>query len=522
MIETKTPPADGAADSARQLRPVLHYTAKDTWLNDPNGLVYYNGTYHLYYQNNPYGDVWGNMCWGHATSTDLMAWTEHPVAIAGDNEEDIYSGSIVIDHLNTSGFGTIGCPPWVAVYTSAFKDASPLGGNQAQSLAYSMDEGMTWTKFSGNPVLSRGSENFRDPKVFWYSGTTGSYWVMVAVEAQEQKVLIYRSTNLRDWDPLSEFGPANATGGEWECPDLFPLPLDDHPDQVKWVLTVSINPGAVAGGSGCQYFIGDFDGTHFTQDRHGKDGAAALADQHAPQQLRSYGWLDWGRDYYAAVSFNNAPDNRRIMIGWMNNWDYANSTPTSPWRSAMSLAREVTLKTSNERPALMQKPILPISDRTRQTYEISHPLELHDTLHTFPRTSVGAALIIQAEFVTGTASRLGLSFGNPAAAHREETRPRTDIVYDTHSDELSVDRTRSGDTTFHPLFASVESCPLGLKTNVLTLEVVVDLCSVEVFAQNGQLAITDLIFPTSADQAVSAFAEGGVARLQKLTITEFK
>jgi fructan beta-fructosidase len=521
MTETKAPLAEDAEDADLHMRPAIHYTAKDTWLNDPNGLVYNNGTYHLYYQNNPCGNVWGNMSWGHATSTDLTTWTEHPVAITGDDNEDVFSGSVIIDHMNTSGFGTGERPPWVAVYTSAFKDASPHRGTQAQSLAYSMDEGMTWSKFRGNPVLTTGSENFRDPKVFWYSGPNGTYWVMVAVEAQEQKVLIYRSQNLKDWDLLSEFGPANAIGGEWECPDLFPLPLDDNPEQVKWVLTVNINPGAVAGGSGGQYFIGDFDGVRFAPDHQNERGTAVPGHQ-APatvQQLRKYNWLDWGRDYYAAVSFSNAPDDRRIMIGWMNNWDYANDTPASPWRSAMSLAREVTLKTIHGRPGLIQRPILPRPDLAGQTYEINDPVGLQGTPLAFPEVPDGAALHIKAEFLTGTARRFGLLLGNSAPTHADS---RTDIIYDTDSGELAVDRTKSGNTAFHSLFPSVESCPLALHEGVLTLEVIVDKCSVEVFAQNGQVAITDLIFPTTGHHVVSAFAEGGNATLMKLTITNVR
>ncbi|MDQ1057031.1 fructan beta-fructosidase [Arthrobacter globiformis] len=519
MTETTTHPAGPAEETALNIRPILHYTAKNTWLNDPNGLIYSNGIYHLYYQNNPYGNVWGNMAWGHATSTDLTTWTEHPVAIPGDEEEDIFSGSIVIDHLNTSGFGTEDRTPWVAVYTSAFKDPSPHRGTQAQSLAYSLDEGMTWSKFTGNPVLSRGSLNFRDPKVFWYEGPAGSYWVMVAVEAQEQKVLLYRSENLKDWDQLSEFGPANATGGEWECPDLFPLPLDNDPLLMKWVLTVNINPGAVAGGSGGQYFIGNFDGTSFIQDEH--DDSPPVSSEAEPtdtaQQLRKYNWLDWGRDYYAAVSFSNVPDNRRIMIGWMNNWDYANDTPTSPWRSAMSVARDVTLRTIGGRPAVIQQPAFRLPDHGVHVYEISDQVELNGTPVTFPGSADGTALIVRAEFQTGTASRLGLILGSPSAANADS---RTDIVYDTGTSELAVDRTKSGHTTFHPLFPSVESCPLALYGKDLTLEIIIDRCSLEVFAQNGQVAITDLIFPARGQQFISAFAEGGDATLKKLTITE--
>jgi sucrose-6-phosphate hydrolase SacC (GH32 family) len=279
------------ATTADTFRPALHYAARNTWLNDPNGLIFHGGVYHLYYQNNPLDNVWGNMSWGHATSPDLVTWTEHPVAIACDAEEDIFSGSIVFDRDNTSGFGTDSAPPLVAIYTSAFKPGSTHAGLQAQSLAYSRDGGYTWTKHTANPVLSRGSAEFRDPKVIRYDGGAGSYWVMVAVEATDFQVVLYRSADLLSWEPLSTFGPANATGGVWECPDLFPLPVDGDPGNLKWVLTVNLNPGGPNNGSAGQYFVGDFDGTTFTSETTVTEG---LQD---PDKLGEYQWLDWGRDY---------------------------------------------------------------------------------------------------------------------------------------------------------------------------------------------------------------------------------
>ncbi|WP_311380001.1 glycoside hydrolase family 32 protein [Arthrobacter sp. ISL-72] len=248
-----------------QYRPAFHFSPEKNWMNDPNGMVFYKGVYHLYYQHNPSGNTWGNMSWGHATSTDLVHWKEQPLAIPTDDQQDIFSGSVVVDKNNSSGFGTTENPPLVAIFTSAYKASSPYHGLQAQSLAYSLDQGQTWTKYARNPVLNRNSADFRDPKVFWYDTPGGGYWVMTAVEATEHKVVLYKSGNLKDWTQLSEFGPANATGGLWECPDLFPLAVDGNPD-VKWVMVVNINPGGVAGGSAGQYFVGDFDGTTFTSD----------------------------------------------------------------------------------------------------------------------------------------------------------------------------------------------------------------------------------------------------------------
>ncbi|WLQ08127.1 glycoside hydrolase family 32 protein [Arthrobacter oryzae] len=506
MTETTTHPAGPAEEAAPTIRPVLHYTAKDTWLNDPNGLVRHQGIYHLFYQNNPFDNVWGNMSWGHATSTDLLHWTEHPVAIACDEEEDIFSGSIVVDHGNTSGFGTVDDPALVAVYTSAFKDVSVHQGTQAQSLAFSTDAGMTWNKYAGNPVLGRGSAHFRDPKVFRYGGPGGSCWVMVAVEAQHQQVVLYRSANLKDWEYLSTFGPANAIGGEWECPDLFPLPVDGDPDNVKWVLVVNLNPGAVAGGSGGQYFVGDFDGVQFTAD----PDSLVPADAGGTTDLNRCLWLDWGRDYYAAVSFSNAPENRRIMIGWMNNWDYANSLPTSPWRSAMSLAREVELATVDGLPRLVQRPVLPL-DRGEPAIQ---NMELCDTVVQLPDAMPGSAQLIEAEILPGTARTvafrlLGASDGSAA----------TILSFDAVTSRLTLDRRNSGDTAFHEKFASTESAPVKLDGGVLRLRVIVDQCSVEVFAQGGGVVLSDLVFPLPGNLGADVCVQGGTAIVRKLVVS---
>ncbi|MBT2515752.1 glycoside hydrolase family 32 protein [Arthrobacter sp. ISL-30] len=514
-------------------RPAIHYTARKTWLNDPNGLVFFGGFYHLYYQNNPYDNVWGNMSWAHATSTDLVHWTEHGVAIPCDEAEDIYSGSIVVDRANTSGFGTATNPPLVAVYTSAFKDGSPHRGTQAQSLAYSNDGGMTWSKYAGNPVLSRGTPHFRDPKVFEYSGPRGSWWVMVVVEAQEQKVVIYRSTNLRDWEPASEFGPANAVGGEsgageWECPDLFPLAVDEDPANTKWVLVVNLNPGAVAGGSGGQYFVGDFDGVTFAPDPsclvdmpQSNDGAA----------LRKCLWLDWGRDYYAAVSFSNVPDNRRLMIGWLNNWDYANSLPTDPWRSGMSLVREVRLETIEGHPRLVQMPILPAAGTETEGAFALERLELRDGALQLPDAVPGMAQVIDVEVLPGSAQRIGFRLLGAS-----DGGAGTILSYDTATGELTLDRRNSGNTDFHPKFASVETAPVvldpvgldplgpdpvaSLEGGALKLRIVVDHCSVEVFAQGGRVVMSDLVFPDAGSLATSFFVDGGKAVIRKLTVSD--
>jgi levanase/fructan beta-fructosidase len=486
-------------------RPTWHYAAERNWLNDPNGLVYSNGVYHLFYQHNPHGDVWGNMSWGHATSSDLLHWDEQPVAIPCDGQEAIFSGSAVVDVHNTSGFGVGGVPPLVAIYTSAYSPESSLAGRQAQSLAYSTDDGATWTKYAGNPVLDRASADFRDPKVFWYDGDSGSYWVMVAVEALDHEVVLYKSADLRSWEYLSTFGPANATGGVWECPDLFELPVDGDPSNTRWVLVVNLSPGGIAGGSGGQYFIGTFDGVAFRSDTTVTEGL-----QPDDSRMADYGWLDWGRDYYAAVSFSNAPDGRRLMIGWMNNWQYAASTPSEGWRSAMSLVREVRLVSRGGRPVLVQDAVDPFESSGRELCALGRQA-LADGVTWLPAEGSDDVLRIDAEFEPGAAGRIGLVLGSGAE--------HTVVAYDSVIGELSLDRTASGNVDFHETFASVERVAVPLEDGRLKVWIFVDRCSVEVFAQGGTATITDLVFPRDPSTAVGLLAEGDGGTLVSLTVT---
>lgn len=846
-----TPPASTSAAAApgdEPYRPALHFTPRANWMNDPNGLLYADGLWHLYFQHNPEGDRWGNMSWGHATSPDLMHWTEQPLAIPrtldaqGRSIEDIFSGSAVNDVTNSSGLGTAENPPIVAIYTSAYTDAHPThAGKQAQSLAYSLDGGQTFTKYAGNPVLDRGSANFRDPKVFRYEGAKGSYWVMVAVEATEHRVVMYRSDDLKSWTHLSDFGPANATTGIWECPDLFPLAVDGDPANTKWVMVVNLNPGAVAGGSGGQYFVGDFDGTTFTSEstvpsttlpegtrlagfdggtyegwdvanepgnwKDGPFGAApasgSLAGQnpvsgfsgaglvngfhdgdwpvgtmtsppfavtadtphlnflvgggnhpHVPgtqlandppagtllfdgfetpdgtnlaeagwdltgdfaaepdrnpstsggdffigakrvntweggprgddnvgtmtsptftlngdhvsmlvgggrraddadqvlqvqlvvdgavvrhltgpeagalnwrswdvsdlrgrearlrvvdeatggwghltldhvvvgdepatvrseetavnlvvdgevvasatggdsetldwasfdlrpfagkqaqvrivdnnrfgwghvlgdefrfgarpaaPRLESYDWLDWGRDYYATVSFNDAPDGRRVMLGWMSNWQYANDTPTSPWRSAMALPREVGLTATPDGPRLVQS-VVPEAfalDRADAVWR-SGSRSVAGTPQVLPVR--GDVVRVDAVIRPGDADRVGLTVLGDGTADGPGTR----IGYDTDSGRLSVDRRTSGQVGFHPTFPSVEDVPVPLEDGRLRLSVWVDRASVEVLAQGGTRTVTDLVFPAAGQDHLSLWAQGGTATFESLVVT---
>ena len=312
-------------DNIDSYRPKLHFTPEKNWMNDPNGLVWHKGEYHLFYQHNPFGTEWGHMSWGHAVSTDLLNWKHLDVAIFEDEDGAIFSGSAVSNGDEI-----------VAIYTRHSE------GNQSQCIALSKDDGRTFTKFENNPVLDLGMADFRDPKVFRYK----DHWIMAVVKPHEHICEFYKSVNLIDWEYLSGFGPAAATGGVWECPDLFPLSFNG---EELWVLLISLNPGAIRNGTGTQYFVGDFDGTTFTP-------------RYSTQEPR---WLDFGRDNYAGVTFNNEPNSRRIFIGWMSNWQNIGQRPATAWTNALTIPRELGLKELGGEVVLTQIPIC------EPTYEIS-------------------------------------------------------------------------------------------------------------------------------------------------------
>jgi fructan beta-fructosidase len=791
-------------------RPQFHFSPAKNWMNDPNGLVHYKGEYHLFFQHNPFGDTWGHMSWGHAVSRDLVHWEQLPLAIPEGENEAIFSGSAVVDHQNTTGFGTRKNPPMVAVYTSAYP------GDQAQSLAYSLDRGRTWTKYAGNPVLDDEDREFRDPKVFWYAPERK--WVMVAVKALQHKVAIYESSDLKSWRHLSDFGPANAAGGAWECPDLFPLRVDGKHGETRWVMVVSLNPGGIAGGSGTQYFVGDFDGTRFTTEdaepyeppagevfadfeapryegwtatgrafgdgpatgtlpgqqavsgfegerlvnsfidfdstqgtltsepftisrpyvnllvgggAHPHDSAAGdgtpppgrelgdfegtyaadgwtatgdfagtqpfrggdgrsgeqivdtffgaarngddnrgrivsseftldrpflnflvaggrhtgaertavelvvdgqvvrstggretgtlnwaswdvsglagrsahleivdestggwghiLADRFmladAPARLRSdetavnllvdgevvrtatgkesealdwaswdvrdlagreariqivdrnsggWGhvladqimfadaparsaeqrsrWVDFGKDHYAGVTYNDAPGGRRVLVGWMNNWQYANQIPTSPWRSAMAAPRELSLRTVDGRPTLVQRPVRELARLAGGPSYSARRVRVPEGTHELPgRGARGQTLAVDAVLAPGAAERAGLKV-------RVGDGEETVIGYDAAAEEVYVDRTRSGDVSFSPQFAGVQRAPLALRDGRVRLRVLVDRSSVEVFAGGGRVTITDQVFPRASSDGVQLFSEGGAAGVDRLRV----
>ena len=802
-------------------RPLFHFTPAQNWMNDPNGMVYYQGEYHLFYQYNPFGDTWGHMSWGHAVSKDLVHWQELPVAIPELGDEMAFSGSAVVDYENTTGFGTRENPPMVAIYTAAKPD------DQEQALAYSTDRGRTWTRYSGNPVLDIEDREFRDPKVFWYAPE--KKWVMAVVRAVARRVELYSSPDLKHWTFMSDFGPANAVGGVWECPDLFPLQVNGDPSKTKWVMVVNLNPGGIQGGSAGQYFVGDFDGTRFTADNiagpytppagelfqgfegttydgwtatgnafgdgpargnvppqggvegylgsglansfHGEDGGTgtltspeftisrsyinflvgggehaydptsvdapppaglvyadfegdtygpgwtatgtfagtrppagtigdqnavtgyegrqlvntfidhdngtghisspeftitkdyinflvgggnhpypgtaankptsvnlvvdgavvrtktgrdaeallwsnwdvrdlegktarldivdentggwghinvdqftfadapafprstetavnllvddkvvrtttgpnsealdwrawnvadlagrtariqvvdrntggwghiladnfAFAEQPAQSLLDRSSWLDYGKDYYAAVSWNDAPGGKRIMIGWMNNWLYANGTPTSPWRSAMSVPREVALKTVDGRPQLVQQPVASVDTlETGQRHtESAGAITGERTI-----TKRGDVLDIRATLRPGNATRMGLK------VLTNTNGDETVIGYDVAAGMLYIDRTKSGAAAAElPGFPGVHAAPVALRDGRLNLRILVDRSLVEVFAQGGERTIADQVYPTPGSDGLKVFADGGTATLDLLDVRELR
>jgi sucrose-6-phosphate hydrolase SacC (GH32 family) len=831
-------------------RPQLSYTATKNWMNDPNGLVYYDGEYHLFYQYNPNGNTWGDMSWGHAVSTDLLHWNELPVALIAEKDASgkvtqmFFSGSAVVDTNNTSGFGSAGHPAMVAIYTSVYPQGKTLANGQvlapntqAQSIAYSLDRGRTWTQYAGNPVIptppapfENEGQNFRDPKVFWYAPE--QKWVMIAVASEQHKALLFSSKNLRDWTYMSAFGPANAVGGAWECPDLFELPVDGDATQHKWVMNININPGSVNGGSGAHYFVGKFDGTQFVADansviaktapagtvyqdfeaasfdatgwtstgdfvgqapvvpshgvadnqgnqlldtyRLGKDDGAvgtltspsftvsskyinlmvgggrhprlvdagdgtvpagtllfpgagfegpanatyadlgwtptgdlvgqkvatgSIADQQAAlgklgsgllntcfgacdapkgsltsptftiskayinfligggnhpygsdnptavvlkvngkvvrsatgadselnwtnwdvrefagQQAqiviiddndggwghilvddfeasdqpakpvtnettvnllvngqvvksetgansetmdwRSWNvdayqgktaqiqvvdkntggwghilvdqivfsatakeaanWLDYGSDFYAAVTWNGIPDGKRIGLGWMSNWNYAGNTPTTPWRSAQTFAREFTLRTIGGQARLVQQPVDNFSQlRNNVLYSAKDQSVAAGVQALNIATTPGQALDILAQFQPGGATGFGLKVRT--GGNGEETV----IGYDAVAGEVYIDRSKSGDASFNTGFATRHTAPLPLRTGMVDLRIVVDTSSVTVFAGN-EVVLTDQIFPQPSSNGVALFAVGGVAALKDLKIWSLK
>ncbi|MGB3607571.1 glycoside hydrolase family 32 protein [Psychroserpens sp.] len=469
-------------------RPLLHFSPKRHWINDPNGMFFLNGTYHLYFQYHPYDTVWGPMHWGHATSIDLINWIEHPIALSPDDKGYIFSGCVVVDHHNTSGFGSLNQIPVVAIFTYHDAVAEARGDThyQSQALAYSLDGGFTFTKYKENPILENPRlKDFRDPKVIW--DDTRSNWLMVLSTYGE--TLFYTSENLKDWNYQSNFGKdLGAHDGVWECPDIFPIQVENT-SETKWVLLQSLNPGGPNGGSGTQYFIGDFDGKQF------------LLDATCQAQLSQYGalWLDFGRDNYASVSWSNISkhDGRRIILGWMSNWDYANQTPTDGWRGKMTIPRVLTLGLRDDEYSIRALPSEEVIRNMSKAYTRSNVIVSDKFQMTIDRSENlnVSILIIDIDHITLGDYKVSLS--NSKNEHLHFGLNTIDAYY-------YIDRQKSGLTSFSNVFANTMSkAILKKKLGSLQLSVLIDHGSVEIFFNNGETVMTEIVFNTQPFDTVS-------------------
>ena len=425
-------------------RPSYHHAPERGWMNDPNGLFFKDGVWHLYCQYNPYGSMWGNMHWAHSTSTDLVHWQQQPVALAPDAWGTMFSGSCVVDHNNTAGFGKDAI---ISMYTSS--RPTPFGGDvQAQCIAYSNDGGKTFTKYVGNPVITDEKKDFRDPHVFW--NEEAGFWNMILAAGQEMQ--IYSSANLKDWKYESSFGHEYGNhGGVWECPDLMKMKVRGT-DQEKWMLICNINPGGPFGGSATQYFIGQFDGHKFTCEDE-------------PSETK---WMDYGKDHYATVTFDNAPEGRRCAIAWMSNWQYANQVPTMQFRSANSIVRDLGLFEYNGETYCSVTPAREMDSIRGQ--RISHPTETCE-------------IVVSLK-------------GDAQLTLRNSKDEKVVITYDEAEQTIDFDRRRSGDVSFSDAFpCSVSSPTYG---EVKTLRIFIDRCSIEIFDGDGKFSLTNLVFPSEA------------------------
>jgi len=480
--------AQPATEMAEEHRPQIHFSPKQKWMNDPNGMVYLNGTYHLFFQYYPDSTIWGPMHWGHATSTDLIHWQEQPIALYPDSLGYIFSGSAVADINNTSGFGKDGKVPMVAIFTHHDPAGEKAGKNdfQNQSIAYSLDEGKTWTKYSGNPVMKNpGIKDFRDPKVSWHEGS--KKWIMTL--ATLDRITFYSSPNLKDWTKESEFGKeVGAHGGVWECPDLFSL---DYKGQKIWVLIVSINPGGPNGGSATQYFTGQFDGKTFI-----------------PYQTDTR-WIDYGTDNYAGITWSNTGD-RKIFLGWMNNWQYANVVPTKKWRGAATIPRDLGIEKSGDKYFVTSRPVKELSSINTQSHILDNVVASNYNLAgKTGKLKSPARVTLSSDKIESFSITLSNDAGEKVV-----------IGYDQATNSYFIDRTQSGNVSFEKGFAGKHGAPRLTTDEKFDLTLIIDNASVELFADNGLTVMTEIFFPNGTYNQIHIHSPSNVVikKLEYITL----
>ena len=466
-----------------KFRPTYHFSPLYGWMNGPNGMVYKDGEYHLFYQHNPYGSKWGNMHWGHAISKDLINWEHRPDAITPDALGTIFSGSAVVDTDNTAGFGAGAI---VAIYTQN-------SDRQVQSIAYSTDNGRSFTKYENNPVLTSDARDFRDPKVFWHKET--QRWIMLLAVGQEMQ--IFSSSNLKDWAFESSFGEGQgAHGGVWECPDLFELPVDGT-NEKKWVLLCNLNPGGPFGGSATQYFVGTFNGKEFVNE--------------SPSKTK---WMDWGKDHYATVTWSDAPDNRRIAIAWMSNWQYANDVPTSQYRSPNSVPRDLSLFTVDGETYLQSAPspeLLKLRDISKKrSFKVNGTRTIKDMI-----AGNEGAYEIELTIENQHADVIGFRLYN-------DKGEEVDMQYDMKEKKFSMDRRKSGEVGFNENFPMLTWTTIESGKDELKLRLFVDKSSVEAFGDGGRFVMTNQVFPSEPYTHIDFYSKGGAYKVDSFVIYKLK
>lgn len=480
-------------------RPRFHFTPLTGWMNDPNGMVYYDGEYHLFYQFYPDSTVWGPMHWGHAVSKDLVHWERLPVALYPDSLGYIFSGSAVMDLNNTSGLGTKEEPAMVAVYTYHNLKLERMGKDdyQYQAIAYSLDKGRTWTKYANNPVVKNpGMRDFRDPKVSW--NAAAGKWIMVL--AAGDKVMFYSSPDLLNWTFESDFGKdAGAHGGVWECPDLFPMQVGN---ETKWILIVNINPGGPNGGSAAQYFAGDFDGHRFIPSH------------------KETKWIDYGKDNYAGVTWSNIPDDRTLFIGWMSNWQYGEKVPTRLWRSANTFPRELKLIREGREYTLVSRPVKELQLLKIDSVKVTNvTVEKLKDLSEKIKGKISASEISVTFQLPSDTSLYPKDFG---LILRNSLKEEVKVGYDFRKGRIYFDRSNSGKTDFSKDFPVSITAPCSLLGQEFTMNLLVDEASMELFAQEGRIVMTNIFFPGKEYDKLLIFTNGRSVKIKELKFTGLK